>query len=205
MLGNNILDYLNSTYIINSFFKNRLNILFAMTLILLFAISANAFSQRRSEISSVASALLLHPECNANFAFLQYGTTMSSDSGRSTGVKRGLVVVEKVGLGGLFGAVFTLPGAFIGAGISGKKEWGAIGAAIIGGYVGYVVGSSYGVHLVTIDENPESSIGLTLASGFVSVGVTYLISTVSNNNAIRGSAAIFLPIAFPIIYTELIE
>jgi hypothetical protein len=204
-LGNNNLDYLNSNYIMNSFLKNRSNILFLMILVLLFAITANTFSQRRSEISSIASALLLHPESNTRFAYLQHGTTMFIDSGRTVGVDRGLIIVEKVGLGGLLGAVFMLPGAFIGSQISGKKEWGALRAAIIGGYIGYVVGSSYGVHLVAIDENPKSSLGLTLVSGFVSVGVTYLISTISNNNAVRGSAAIFLPIVFPIIYTELIE
>ena len=191
----------------NSSTWNRFYLIVGLTIILLCAITANALSQRRSEISSVSSALLLHSESNDNIVFLQYGTTMSIDSGRSTGVNRGLIIAEKVGLGGLLGASFMLPGALIGNIISRKKDdaWSGLTGVLIGGYIGYVFGSSYGVHLISKNENPESNYGLTLLSGCIGVGIGGAISAITHNGKVGTSLAFTVPIVFPIMYTELIE
>ena len=100
-----------------------------------------------------------------------------------------------------------LPGAFIGGALSRNNDnaWSGFAGAVIGGYIGYVVGSSYGVHLVSKEEDPESSFGLTLASGVIGVGVGGAISAITHNGKVGTSVALIFPIAFPILYTELIE
>ena len=185
---------------------NRVSFLFVM-IILLFSNTINAFSQRKNDTPSVTSALFRTPENSANFFFLKYDTTFSSDSGKSTGFNRSLIVLKKVGIGGLLGTVLILPGALIGGGIFGNKDevWGALAGALIGGYVGYIIGSSYGVHLVSVEKNPESNFGLTLLSGFIGVGIGGAISAITHNGKVGTSLAFSLPIAFPIMYTELIE
>jgi hypothetical protein len=179
----------------------------SVMIILLFSNTINAFSQRKNDTPSVASALFRTPENSAKFFFLKYDTTFSSDSGKSTGFNRSLIVLKKVGIGGLLGTVFILPGALIGGGIFGNKDeaWGALAGALIGGYVGYIIGSSYGVHLVSVEKNPESNFGLTLLSGFIGVGIGGAISAITHNGKVGTSLAFILPIAFPIMYTELIE
>jgi hypothetical protein len=187
--------------------KNHFIFPFATIIVLLFTVTIHVFSQSKNELSSVTSALFRNPESISKFSFLQCDTTYFSDSGKSTGFKRSLIIVKKVGLGGLLGTVFALPGALIGGSISKKDDaWSGLAGALVGGYIGYVFGSSYGVHLVSTNENPKSNFGLTLLSGCLGVGLgAVIISTITDNGKVGTSMAFILPIAFPILYTELIE
>jgi hypothetical protein len=185
--------------------NSRFNSLLIMTTALFLVAITNSFSQRKSEIVSAYSALLRNQEVRCESSLIQLGTILLSDSSNLVNSNRGWIVVKKVGSGFLLGSVFSFPGALIGAGLFRKDPWSSIGGAIIGGYVGYICGSSYGVHLVSENENPESSFVLTLVSGFLSIGGTYAIYSVTDNSTLRGSALLIFPIAFPIIFTELIE
>jgi hypothetical protein len=184
---------------------NRVSFLCVLSVLLLFN-TIIAFSQKKNDMPSVSSALFRTHE-NSHYFFLKYDTSFSSDNGKSTVFHRSLIVLQKVGIGCLSGAVFMLPGAFIGGTISRNNNdaWSGFAGAVIGGYIGYVVGSSYGVHLVSLEENPENNFGLTLISGFIGVGVSGAISAITHNGKVGTSVALIFPIAFPILYTELIE
>ncbi|MGA3286831.1 MAG: hypothetical protein ABSD46_05360 [Bacteroidota bacterium] len=185
---------------------NRVSFLFVM-FILLLSNTINALSQRKNDAPSVSSAIFRTHENSVNYFFLKYDTTLSSDSGMSTVLHRSLIVLKKVGIGGLLGTVSMLPGALIGGIISSNKDdaWSGLVGVLIGGYIGYVVGSSYGVHSVSLKENQESNFGLTLLSGFIGVGIGGAISAITHNGKVGTSVAFIFPIAFPIMYTELIE
>jgi hypothetical protein len=185
--------------------RNLFNFHLIITTTLFLVVISNSFAQRKSEIVSAHLALLRNPETRCESSLIQLGTILSYDTSKLMNSNRGLIVLKKVGSGFLLGSVFSLPGALIGGLLFTKNAWSAIAGGIIGSYVGYIYGSSYGVHLVSENYNPESSFGLTLVSGFLSIGGTYLISAITYNEIARTSAFIMFPIAFPIIYTELIE
>lgn len=120
---------------------------------------------------------------------------------------RAVVVLKEVGLGALLGTFFSLPGGLIGAKVSGERGWGAIGPAIIGWYVGYTFGISYGVYLVAKSEKPELTFFETVTSGIIGAGLGICILQASKPvpKGILSLAPIILPLAFPIIYVELIK
>jgi len=185
---------------------NCVSFLFVLFVLLLFN-TINAFSQKKNDIPSVSSALFRTDENSAHYFFLKYDTSFSSDSGKSKVFHRSLVVLQKVGIGCLSGAVFMLPGAFIGGIISKNNNdaWSGVVGAVIGGYIGYVFGSSYGVQLVSLEDNPTSNFGLTLLSGCIGVGIGGAVSAITHNGKVGTSMAFTVPIAFPIMYTELME
>jgi hypothetical protein len=154
---------------------------------------------------SVSSVLVRTTAHTTAFSVLQSGTIVLADSSFSPDHNRGIIILKKAGFGGLLGCFFVFPGVFIGGSLLGKDGWSSLAGGLIGGYAGYIFGTSYGVHLINEEINPNTSLGPTMVSGLLSIGGVYAISTISNNSAIRGTAAIVLPIAFPIIYTELIE
>jgi hypothetical protein len=185
---------------------DRIILVLVTTFILLIIIAIPSLSQRKNEIPSVTSVLIRTTDSYGKFSLREYDTTFSSDSGRFIGYDRSMVVLKKAGLGFLLGALFVLPSGFIGGSVFAKEgTWNGFAAAIISGCIGYVVGSSYGVHLVSISENPKSNYWSTLGSGCLGVGFAYAISVIAKNDIVGTSAAIVFPIAFPIIYTELIE
>ena len=97
--------------------------------------------------------------------------------------------------------------ALIGGGLTGNKgeAWSSFAGAFIGGYLGYVVDSSYGVHVISVKENPKSNFYLTLLIGCIGVGIGGAISAVTHNGTVGTTMALTVPIVFPILYTELIE
>jgi hypothetical protein len=189
----------------SSLIRNHLHFAFEIAIIFLSVITINCFSQRKSDIPSFTTAQIRTSDNNTTCSFTQFLVDNYSDSCRSRVLYRGWIITKKVGLGGIMGTVFALPGAIIVGKIVDGGGWNALGGAVIGGYLGYIYGSSLGVHIISESENPNSSFGLTLVSGFLSVCGSYLIWTITNNNTARASAWILLPIAFPIIFTELIE
>jgi hypothetical protein len=185
---------------------NRVPFLFVMVILIL-TNSIIALSQRKYELPSVASSIIRTPKYSIKYFLLNNDTTISTDAGQSIVLHRSIVVLAKVGLGGLLGTVAIFPGALIGGKITGKENdaWSALPGVLIGGYLGYMFGSSYGVHLVSLKENPESNYWLTLLSGFIGVGIGGAISAIIHNGTVGLWLAVTVPITFPIIYTELIE
>jgi hypothetical protein len=185
---------------------NRVSFLFVMVILIL-TNSIIAFSQRKSELPSIGSSVYQTPKYSINYFLLKNDPIMSNDVRESIILHRSIVVLEKIGLGGLLGIVAIFPGAMIGGRITEKKDetWSAFSGALIGGYLGYMFGSSYGVHLVSLNENPESDYWLILLSGFIGVGIGGAVSAITHNGTVGTWLAFSVPITFPIIYTELIE
>ncbi len=108
---------------------------------------------------------------------------------------------------GVVGGIVGIGGGAIVGSLAGAKGWGMLGYAILGGYVGYLMGSSYGVSLVARHGNRDVTFGYSLLSGFVG-SLAGIVLTASFNNRTgeelaRYSLLVF-PVAASIIYSNLI-
>lgn len=158
--------------------------------------------QRLSDRGSV-HASLFHSSWDEA---LSRSDTISYASTRTSGLgTRAIIILGKAGLGAAFGVVIGIPSAYLTTVISGAEGWSALGPFIIGGTIGYTVGTAVGVHLIALGDNPETSFYGTLLSGLIGFGVGIDVNLSSNDKSFLKAAPLVLPIVFEIIYTELIE
>jgi len=120
------------------------------------------------------------------------------------------LVLTEAAAGPVFGVVGGIVGfgggAIVGS-LAGAKEWGMLGYVVLGGYVGYLMGSSYGVNLITRHGNRDVTYCYSLLSSFVG-SLAGIVLTASFNNRTykelaRYSLLVF-PVAASIIYSNLI-
>jgi hypothetical protein len=116
-----------------------------------------------------------------------------------------LRILKETGAGVFIGGSLSLLGGFIAIRMSNGDGWDRFGNALIGAYAGYTIGSSLGVYWVAKVDKPNLSFPATMMSGIGGAGIGILIFNASNQNGVGGVALIIMPLAFSILYAELVE
>lgn len=187
--------------------KNLSSSVLSIFLILLPSlVDQTAICQRISERPSVSEALMRKAEPGDGFFVFIHDTTQAAETGRARGATRALLVLAKTGLAGGFGVLGAFGCAHLAIAISGAQGWGAIGPAIIGLTTGYVLGSAFGVYVISQGQNPETSYGNTMLYGTLGLVLGIAVADPSGNSGdFRSWMPAVLPIVFEIVYTEVIE
>lgn len=148
---------------------------------------------------TVSSALILESKqiISSSFSF--------SDRDDSTGGTRITYMLKEAGMGALMGVLFSFPSGLIANRVSKGEGLGGYGSTVIGMYVGYVIGTSFGVYIGSDEENQHASFLRLLASGVLGAGIAIGIKNVMNLKSYGTVVVILFPIAFPISYVELLE
>jgi hypothetical protein len=121
--------------------------------------------------------------------------TEKSDSGRITGPTFGSIIGELL-LAPVTGVACAVPFTI-----------GGIFVAVPYMYLGYVIGSSLSVFLITEEQNSDVSFWATLGFGFAGAGaaIGYLMLDKHRNfGADDGIALLSLPVIFEVLFTNLI-
>ncbi len=114
-------------------------------------------------------------------------------------------LLSEIGVGVAASAVGTIFGGFLGgriAAISGENgPWGGFAHVILGGYIGYCIGSAGGVYLVSKRFNDEikfyEPMLVSLTTGALS------LFTLSRTNGKSGWTLLLLPLPVTILYSQL--
>lgn len=104
------------------------------------------------------------------------------------------IIAYETGIGILVGTVAIIPSALIIRAIHGPADFGeALGLATASIYLGFTLGSTYGIHNVDKKYNRNSSYLISLGGGIVGLGISYYI--LKNTEKIKGIEAILSVIA----------
>ncbi len=108
---------------------------------------------------------------------------------------------------GIIGSIGGAGSGAITGSIAGEEGWGMLGYVMLGGYLGYLVGSSYGIYLVANGGERDVTFGYSFLASFIGgISGIYIMSTTNgfNQQNIGTYAPLFLPVIASILYANLI-
>jgi hypothetical protein len=139
---------------------------------------------------------------NSTF-FLQLDTVSSSNGISIHETCRPLVILGEVSLGTVTGCVGGLVGGLIAVQVSSPDGLGAIGVSTLGVTSGFFLAYPYGIYLG--QKGTNVSYWELLASEIIGAGIGTAIDLLSRYNRTARVLPFALPLAFPVVYIELVK